>query len=139
MTTLAPTGCGMHYKPNLPDDPCRQTANDHTLFWTLKVLQETWRDATHIGQKNWYQRQYHQRMLKALVEKGCIEMGNFSKNTYKLSYAYPLTPTGVAQKSALIRRLLQRKMAEYGNLRVEIGALHIEAATPITRKREPKE
>ena len=64
--------------------------------------------------------------LKALVEKGWIKMGNFSKNPDKLSYAYLLTPTGVAEKAVLTRRFLQRKMAEYEKLRGEIEALQLE-------------
>ena len=64
--------------------------------------------------------------LKALVEKGWIKMGNFSKNPHKLSYAYLLTPTGVAEKAALTRRFLQRKMTEYEKLRGEIEALQLE-------------
>ena len=65
--------------------------------------------------------------LKALVEKGWIKMGNFNKNPDKLSYAYLLTPTGVAEKAALTKRFLQRKMAEYEKLRGEIAALQHEA------------
>jgi EPS-associated MarR family transcriptional regulator len=106
----------------------RQTANDDTLFWTLKVLQE------HPGVT---QRTLAKEVginvstinfcLKALVEKGWIKMGNFSKNPDKLSYAYLLTPTGVAEKAVLTRRFLQRKMAEYEKLRGEIEALQHEA------------
>jgi EPS-associated MarR family transcriptional regulator len=65
--------------------------------------------------------------LKALVEKGWIKMGNFSKNPDKMSYAYLLTPTGVAEKAVLTRRFLQRKMTEYEKLRGEIEALQLEA------------
>jgi EPS-associated MarR family transcriptional regulator len=65
--------------------------------------------------------------LKALVEKGWIKMGNFSKNPDKLSYAYLLTPTGLAEKAALTQRFLQRKMAEYEKLREEIEALRLES------------
>ena len=65
--------------------------------------------------------------LKALAEKGWIKMGNFSKNPDKLSYGYLLTPTGVAEKAALTRRFLHRKMAEYEKLRGEIEALQREA------------
>ena len=53
-------------------------------------------------------------------------MGNFRKNPDKLSYAYLFTPTGVAEKAALTRRFLQRKMAEYEKLRGEIEALQLE-------------
>jgi EPS-associated MarR family transcriptional regulator len=111
----------------------RQTANDDTLFWTLKVLQEkpgvTQRTLAkevgiNVSSINF--------CLKALVEKGWIKMGNFSKNPQKLSYAYLLTPTGVAEKAALTRRFLQRKMAEYEKLRGEIEALQRdEAATQV--------
>lgn len=113
----------------------RQTANDDTLFWTLKVLQEnpgvTQRTLAkevgiNVSSINF--------CLKALVEKGWIKMSNFSKNPDKLSYAYLLTPTGVAEKVVLTRRFLQRKMAEYEKLRVEIEALQRETdqQTPAT-------
>ena len=106
----------------------RQTSNDDTLFWTLKVLQEnpgvTQRTLAkevgiNVSTINF--------CLKALVENGWIKMGNFSKNPDKLSYAYLLTPTGVAEKAVLTRRFLQRKMAEYEKLRGEIEALQREA------------
>ena len=106
----------------------RQTANDDTLFWTLKVLEEnpgvTQRTLAkevgiNVSTINF--------CLKALVEKGWIKMGNFSKNPDKLSYAYLLTPTGVAEKAALTKRFLQRKMTEYEKLRGEIEALQREA------------
>ena len=64
--------------------------------------------------------------IGALAEKGWIKLGNFSKNPDKLSYAYLLTPTGVAEKAALTKRFLQRKMAEYEKLRGEIEVLQLE-------------
>ena len=64
--------------------------------------------------------------IGALAEKGWIKMGNFSNNPNKLSYAYLLTPTGVAEKAALTKRFLQRKMAEYEKLREEIETLQLE-------------
>jgi len=80
--------------------------------------------------------------ISALAEKGWIKMGNFSKNPDKLSYAYLLTPTGVAEKAVLTRRFLQRKMAEYEKLRGEVEALQHEAepnaALPNTSKRGSK-
>ena len=104
----------------------RQTANEDTLFWTLKVLQEnpsvTQRTLAkevgiNVSSINF--------CLKALVEKGWIKTGNFGKNPDKLSYAYLLTPTGVAETAVLTRRFLQRKMAEYEKLRGEIEALRL--------------
>ena len=68
--------------------------------------------------------------LKALLEKGWIKMGNFSKNPNKLGYAYLLTPIGMAEKAALTKRFLQRKMVEYEKLREEIEALKSEVENP---------
>jgi EPS-associated MarR family transcriptional regulator len=117
---------------NLPDriypmTTRRQTANDDTLFWTLKVLQEN----PGVSQRTLAKEvginvSTINFCLKALVEKGWIKMGNFSKNPDKLSYAYLLTPTGVAEKAVLTRRFLQRKMAEYEKLRGEIEALQLD-------------
>ena len=109
----------------------RQTSNDDTLFWTLKVLQEN----PGVSQRTLAKEvginvSTINFCLKALVEKGWIKMGNFSKNPDKLSYAYLLTPTGAAEKAVLTRRFLQRKMAEYEKLRGEIEALQREADQP---------
>ncbi len=59
-------------------------------------------------------------VLTALVEKGLIKIGNFTAAEDKRRYAYVLTPKGVARKTALTRRFLARKMAEYEALKVEI-------------------
>ncbi len=121
----------------------RSSLNEDTHFWTLKLLQEkpgiTQRAlAKEVGMSlsgiNY--------CISALAEKGWIKMGNFSKNPDKLSYAYLLTPNGVAEKAVLTRRFLQRKMAEYEKLRGEIEALQLEAepdaSTSNTSKRGPK-
>jgi EPS-associated MarR family transcriptional regulator len=110
----------------------RQSANDDTLFWTLKLLQDkpgmTQRTLAkevgiNVSSINF--------CLKALLEKGWIKMGNFSKNPNKLGYAYLLTPIGMAEKAALTKRFLQRKMAEYEKLREEIESLQLEADKPV--------
>jgi len=109
----------------------RQTANEDTLFWTLKLLQEnpgvTQRALAREVGINVSSINF---CLKALAEKGWIKMGNFSKNPDKLAYAYLLTRTGVAEKAALTKRFLQRKMAEYERLREEIEALQLEVDQP---------
>ena len=116
----------------------RSILNEDTHFWTLKLLQEkpgiTQRAlAKEVGMSlsgiNY--------CISALAEKGWIKMGNFSKNPDKLSYAYLLTPTSVAEKAVLTRRFLQRKMTEYEKLRGEIEALQLEVVqesvpSPIT-------
>jgi len=105
----------------------RSTINEETHFWTLKLLQER----PGISQRT-LAKEIGMSLsgihycIGALAEKGWIKMGNFSKNPDKLSYAYLLTPTGVAEKATLTRRFLARKMAEYEKLRGEIEALQSE-------------
>ena len=64
--------------------------------------------------------------LKALMDKGFVKMGNFQKSKNKFKYVYLLTPQGIAEKVALTSRFLQRKMAEYDALKLEIEALKSE-------------
>ena len=66
--------------------------------------------------------------LRALMEKGFVKAGNFSRSANKLGYAYVLTPAGMAEKSLLTVRFLRRKMEEYRALEQEIDALSREAA-----------
>lgn len=64
--------------------------------------------------------------FQALVEKGLVEMQNFSQSKNKLRYVYLLTPAGVAEKSKLTAEFLRRKVAEYETLQAEIEALKAE-------------
>jgi EPS-associated MarR family transcriptional regulator len=64
--------------------------------------------------------------LKALMEKGLVKMKNFAKSKNKFGYIYVLTPNGLAEKAAITQRFLQRKMAEYEALKLEIEALRNE-------------
>ena len=64
--------------------------------------------------------------LNALIEKGFVKMANFSKSKNKFKYVYLLTPQGITEKVALTSRFLNRKMAEYDALKVEIEALKSE-------------
>ena len=64
--------------------------------------------------------------LNALVDKGLVKVNNFSQNQNKFSYAYLLTPQGIAEKASLTASFLQRKMDEYAALKEEIAALTLE-------------
>ena len=64
--------------------------------------------------------------LKALVDKGWVKLENFQKNPNKLGYLYLLTPMGIAAKTMLTARFLQRKLTEYEKLKVEIEILEAE-------------
>ena len=66
-------------------------------------------------------------LLRALLEKGAIKMQNFQASRKKLSYAYMLTPAGLAQKALLTGRFLARKRAEYEALKAEIEAVSKDA------------
>lgn len=61
--------------------------------------------------------------LKALTEKGLVKIRNFATSKRKFGYVYVLTPSGLAERAALTRRFLARKLAEYESLRAEIEAL----------------
>jgi EPS-associated MarR family transcriptional regulator len=73
--------------------------------------------------------------LKALLHKGLIKMQNFSNSRNKLSYAYLLTPSGVAAKARLTAEYLQIKMAEYESLKHEIEQLQVEAGKRVKDSR----
>ena len=62
-------------------------------------------------------------VLRALLDKGAIKVRNFRGSTQKASYAYVLTPRGLAEKAALTARFLMRKREEYEALRAEIEAV----------------
>nr|WP_196782550.1 MarR family EPS-associated transcriptional regulator [Chromobacterium paludis] len=64
--------------------------------------------------------------LKSLMEKGLVKMKNFAHSKNKFGYIYVLTPSGIAEKTALAQQFLQRKMDEYEALRFEIEALKLE-------------
>ena len=62
-------------------------------------------------------------LLTALVEKGLIKIGNFTAAEDKRRYAYILTPKGIAEKAAITKRFLERKIQEYDVLKAEIAEL----------------
>ena len=61
--------------------------------------------------------------LRALIERGLVKAGNFSRNPNKLGYAYVLTPAGIVEKTLLTGRFLKRKVEEYEALKQEIEVL----------------
>ena len=64
--------------------------------------------------------------LRALLDKGLLKIQNFQSNKRKLAYAYLLTPSGIAEKTALTGRFLKRKIEEYELLKAEIASLQQE-------------
>ncbi|MEJ2023340.1 MAG: MarR family EPS-associated transcriptional regulator [Maritimibacter sp.] len=71
-------------------------------------------------------------VLNALIEKGFVKLGNFSAAEDKRRYAYILTPKGIAEKAAVTRLFLKRKMEEFEALKEEIDALSEEISSEIS-------
>ena len=65
--------------------------------------------------------------LKALIEKGWIKIGNFSRSPNKKAYVYLLTLRGMEEKAKVTFDFLDRKREEYESLRAEIEQLQNEA------------
>jgi len=110
----------------------RQTRlQEDTNFRVMRILQEN-PDLT--------QRELAERLgisvgglnycLKALMEKGLVKMKNFTSSKNKFGYVYVLTPSGISEKAAITHRFLQRKIAEYEALKLEIEALTSEVGVP---------
>ncbi len=59
-------------------------------------------------------------VLNALIDKGLVKLGNFTAAEDKRRYAYVLTRKGIAEKMAITRLFLARKMEEYESLQAEI-------------------
>lgn len=70
--------------------------------------------------------------LRALIQKGWVKANNFRRSDNKLAYAYVLTPAGIDEKARLTHAFLQRKMAEFEEIRREIHELtrEAQASTP---------
>jgi EPS-associated MarR family transcriptional regulator len=65
--------------------------------------------------------------LKAVIEKGWVKAGNFSKSPNKKAYVYLLTLHGIEEKAEVTRQFLARKQKEYEDLKLEIEELQNEA------------
>ena len=58
--------------------------------------------------------------LNALKQKGLVKYKNFKNNKNKINYIYALTPKGISYKTKLTISFMQRKMAEYEDLKKEL-------------------
>ena len=133
--------CGRVVSGNSPETMARLTKalREEIRFRVLRILDEnpemSTRDiAREVGISNGSA--YY--CVSALVNKGLVKMGNFSKSSNKGRYAYVLTPKGLAEKAALTSRFLARKIEEYDLLKVEIENLsaELDAADPETLKEQ---
>lgn len=62
-------------------------------------------------------------VLHALLDRGLVKIGNFSRSKRKIAYAYVLTPAGLREKLRLTRSFLTRKEDEYLHLQSVIAEL----------------
>lgn len=62
-------------------------------------------------------------LLKELIGRGLIKVGNFRRSKNKMGYAYLLTPSGVREKTLITKKFLAAKERKYKNLRYEIEKL----------------
>lgn len=106
------------------------TAQEQAHFRILKIVSEnpqiTQRDLAvqlgiSVGKANY--------LVKALIEKGQIKIGNFKQAENKLKYAYLLTPQGIRERIRLTRDYLVRVEAEYVALKTEVELLNQGKAT----------
>lgn len=66
-------------------------------------------------------------LMVALIDKGLLKIGSFSRNEGKAGkVAYLLTPEGVKNRAGLTKAYLARKEAEYEALLAEIKTLRNE-------------
>ena len=62
-------------------------------------------------------------VIKALIEKGWVKAGNFSKSPKKSGYLYQLPPSGLKAKLELTRSFMLRKQREYVELKSQLSLL----------------
>ena len=110
--------------PNQANQPRQSQGAQETQLQVLRLLQSnpqmTQRELANklgisLGKANY--------VLKALMNKGWVKLGNFGSNPSKRDYLYLLTPSGIAGKAGLVSDFLARKGAEYELLRKELQGL----------------
>jgi EPS-associated MarR family transcriptional regulator len=60
-------------------------------------------------------------ILKSLLKKGLVKVGNFRENPHKIGYIYLLTPKGIEAKSKLAVKFVIRKLKEYEVLKERLA------------------
>jgi EPS-associated MarR family transcriptional regulator len=65
--------------------------------------------------------------LRSLMQRGWVKAVNFKNNGRKSAYMYLLTRRGIEEKTRVTVRFLQRKLAEYEELRLEIERIRGDA------------
>lgn len=73
-------------------------------------------------------------VIKKLVSRGWVKLRRVRDNPHKLRYLYLLTPEGMAAKSRLAYRFVQRAVAQYSDVQVRVErSLHSMANQGVAR------
>jgi EPS-associated MarR family transcriptional regulator len=111
----------------MPNSSRRSQLQEDTHFRVLRMLQAN-PDLTQreIAQQLGLSTSGLNYCLNVLIDKGWVEVQNFSQSKNKFGYVYVLTPKGRQEKIHLAHRFLLRKQTEYHALRSEIDSLTAE-------------
>jgi EPS-associated MarR family transcriptional regulator len=105
----------------------RDATRDAVRFRVLSLLQENPElSVREIAERVGVSSGSAYYLLKALIDKGMIKLGNFAASKHKHRYAYVLTPQGMKHKAGLTARFLKMRLEEYEALRQEIEQLQRE-------------
>ena len=61
--------------------------------------------------------------VSALIGEGEVKVKNFSNSEKKTAYLCQLTPRGIPEKALLKTKFLERKLAQFEDLKAEIARL----------------
>jgi len=86
-----------------------EALNDREITTQRQLSEHT---GISLGQVNY--------VVKSLIGKGLVKIGNFSKSKQKIGYAYLLTPKGIEAKSKLAVDYITSKLNEYIKIRQKI-------------------
>ncbi len=64
--------------------------------------------------------------ISELAKKGLIKVKRFKSAKNKVPYSYTLTPHGIEEKGRITVKFLKRKIAEYEEIKRQIGVLAVE-------------
>lgn len=62
-------------------------------------------------------------VLSGLIEKGIVKAKKVKNHPDKIRWQYNLTPAGVKEKIIITREYLNKRLAEYNSIKIEIDEL----------------
>ena len=67
-------------------------------------------------------------VLKGLLERGFVKIGNFRRSSRKIKYVYHLTPKGLEAKASLTGKFVMLKLQEYRDVRERLAEKLVDIA-----------